>query len=167
MGTDAPTLEDIVVTLPTVAVNGSTTIAPCPPAAATLPTNYFTSVPTPHALTGITATAITGIVPASDSNVAFVTYTGTSGLLPLYAPATGQVAPVTLSGSAAAPVAGVFSTDNSTFYAGTSGDDQVHVISVTGTTGTDTGVITPQLTDPSGNPATPNLIVQRARRSTS
>ena len=56
------------------------------------------------------------------------TYTGTSGLLPEYIPSTGAISNVTLSSGAVAPVAGVFSSDNLTFFAGTSGDNQVHLI---------------------------------------
>ena len=135
----------------------------------TLITNSFTT----HPFTGITPGSITGVVPASNSGVAFVTYTlpaanGTGGLLPVYAPATGALNYVTLSGGAAtAPVAGVFSTDNTTFYAGTSGDNIVHIITLTGNTGTDAGTITPALPGNTSPVATPNLIVQHPRRTTS
>ena len=171
-------LQDILVTLPTTAVAGttSTTIASCPVAPAVIAPGYFATSFTSHPLTGIAASpstntslAITGVAAASNSAVAAVTYTGQGGVLPLYAPATGTVTNVTLSGGAStAPIAGVFSTDNSTFYAGTSGDDAVHVISITGTTGTDTGIITPTLTPLTGTgTAQPNLIVLRAIRTTS
>ncbi len=167
----APTLQDIVVTLPTTTTNGFTTIAPCPQFPATIGPGFFTDTHTPHPLTGIAATTITGVDPAGNSAVAFVTYdvpTGaTSNLLPLYVPATGTLSNVTLSGDASAPVAGVFSTDNTTFYVGTAGDNVVHTIGVTGTSATDTGVITPALPLVSGTGiATPNLIVLRARRPT-
>ena len=122
-------------------------------------------------MAGVTATGITGVVPSSNSAVAFVTYTGTSGLLPLYVPAAsgpGTLKFVTLSGGAtSAPVAGVFSTDNKTFYAGTSGDNQVHLITVIGTAATDTSVIAPKLPDGNGNPVAPNLLVQRPKKATS
>ncbi len=128
----------------------------------------FNTAYTTHPLTGITASAITGIVPASNSAVAFVTYTGSGGVLPLYAPATGTVTPVALSGGAtSAPIAGVFSTDNTTIYAGASGDNLVHIISVTGTTGKESGTINPALPGANGGIATPNLIVSHARRATS
>ena len=65
---------------------------------------------------GITATAITGVVPTSDSTIAFVTYTGTGGVLPTYTPMTvatgkaatgpGTLGSIKLSGTAIAPVAG-------------------------------------------------------------
>lgn len=162
------TLQDIVPTPPTQTVNGTTTIAACPLPPNLVNIGYFSASATGHPLAGIAPTAITGIVAASNSNVAFVTYTGTSGLLPLYAPATGVLNNVTLSGgTTTAPVAGVFSTDNSTFYAGTSGDNVVHVITVTGTGAADAGIIAPKLPDVNGNVTTPNLIVQRPRRTTS
>ena len=168
---NAPTLQDIVVALPTVAlptesVSGSTTIAPCPQGPITV--GFFTNTHTAHALTGVTASSITGVVPASNSTVAAVTYTGSGGVLPLYAPAAGAVSNVALSGGATtAPVAGVFSTDNNTFYTGSSGDNVVHIIKFSGTTGTDSGLILPALPGVTSGTATPNLIVLRARRSTS
>lgn len=152
--TSASTLQDIAVTVPTTAC--------------TIPVIPFKTSYTSHPLTGLTASAITGVVASSNSNVAAVTYTGSGGILPLYAPAAGSVSNVTLSGGASvAPVAGVFSTDNSTFYTGTSGDNLVHIIKVTGTTGTDAGVITPALPAITSGTATPNLIALRPRRSTS
>ncbi len=51
-------------------------------------TQTFSSVPATIALPGINATAITGVSPTTDSSVAFVTYTGTGGILPAYTPAT-------------------------------------------------------------------------------
>lgn len=162
------TLQDLAVTFPQTTVSGAATIAACPQPNQPQPApGYFSSQPTAHAFSGLTATAITGIVAASNSASAFVTYTGAGGVLPLYQPGTGALTNVKLSGTATAPVAGVYSSDDTTFYAGTSGDNQVHVISVTGATSKDTGVITPNLTDPNGSPATPNLIAQRVRRTTS
>ena len=88
-------------------------------------------------------------------------------MLPLYQPGTGALTNIPLTGTATAPVAGVYSSDDTTFYAGTSGDNQVHVIGVNGAQSKDNGVITPNLQDPNGNIATPNLIAQRVRRTTS
>ena len=105
---------------------------------------------------GATIDAITSVVAATNSATAFVTYTGTGGVLPLYQPGAGTLTNIPLSAGATAPVAGVYSSDNTTFYAGTSGDNQVHVIGVTGATSKDTGVITPNLPDPNGKIATPN-----------
>jgi hypothetical protein len=156
--TGAPLLSDIAVTVPAQALDCTTATTPV----------HFTSTVNPHPLGSITATSITGVDPASNSAVAFVTYMGSSGLLPLYVPSTGAVNYVQLANgatAASAPVAGVFSTDNLTFYAGTSGDNQVHLISVTGTTATDsTTVITPKLTGADGTTiVAPNLIVQRPK----
>jgi hypothetical protein len=154
----APILSDIALPAPSQQALDCTT-APLGTAVT------FSSTYTPHPLTSIAATAITGVDPASNSALAFVTYTGTSGELPLYVPSTGAVNYVQLSDGAIAPVAGVFSTDNLTFYAGTSGDDQVHLISVTGTTAKESGtVIAPKLTDANGNLVAPNLIVQKPKR---
>jgi hypothetical protein len=126
-------------------------------------------------LSGIAATAITGVVPTSDSTIAFVTYTGTGGVLPSYTPMTvaagaaatgpGTLGSIKLSGTATAPVAGVFSVDNLTFFAGTSGDNQVHLINRT--TLKDASTIAPKLPDANGNIVVPNLLVQRPRKTTS
>ena len=166
---NGPTLEDIAVVLPTTTVGGVTTIAPCPQPPAVVAPGYFTSTQTPHALAGVTASAIDGVIAASNSQVAAVTYTGSGGVLPLYAPAAGTLSEVTLSGGAStAPLIGVFSTDNTTFYVGTSGDNLVHTISITGTTGADSGTINPALPPNTGTGvAQPNLIVLRARKTTS
>lgn len=152
--TAAPLLNDLTVTIP---------IGSCPTAGLT-----FGSAASGTFLTGVTATAITGVVPSSDSSVAFITYTGTGGVLPSYAPATsglGTVGSVKLSGTAIAPVAGVFSADNLTFYTGTTGDNLVHIINRT--TLTDTKTIAPNLPIQNGTTiVTPNLLVQRARKTT-
>ncbi|HLI76376.1 MAG TPA: hypothetical protein VKV02_05465 [Acidobacteriaceae bacterium] len=153
-------LQDLAVTLPVVGA------CPQPPNPQVAP-GYFVSTPTTHPLTGVTATGITGVVSSSNSNTAMVTFTGSGGVLPLYQPGSGTLTNIPLTGGATAPVAGVFSSDDTTFYAGTSGDNQVHVISVNGASSKDTGVITPNLLDPNGNLATPNLIAQRVRRTTS
>ena len=64
--------------------------------------------------------------------LAFVTYTGTGGVVPSYVPqASGagtlsSIALSTAAGTPVAPVVGVVSADNLTFYAGTSGDNAVH-----------------------------------------
>jgi hypothetical protein len=175
-------LSDIQVTLPT---------GPCP---AVVPPHFFsangTSTPfTNTALTGITPTSITGILPTSDipgvnstavSTVAMVTYTGTGGVLPSYAPSPsgnstpGTLTNIPLSGTATAPVAGVWSTDNLTFYAGTSGDNFIHLITrpTIGSTLTDSKTIAPNLPlapnipNTSGTIAVPNLLVQKPRKTT-
>lgn len=153
--TGTPLLNDLAVGIP---------IGSCPAAGL-----KFGSTASGNFLTGVTATAITGIVPSSDSSVAFVTYTGTGGILPSYLTATsglGTIGSVKLSGTATAPTAGVFSSDNLTFYTGTSGDNLIHIISRT--TLTDTKTIAPNLPVVNGTTiVTPNLLVQRARKTTS
>lgn len=166
------TLSDLGTTLPTGA---------CP---ATVPNNYFTSTlltPAPLPLTGVTATAIDSIVPASNSVLAFVTYTGSSGLLPLYTLASGAAGTlryITLGNgatAASAPVSGVFSTDNLSFFAGTgaangnSVDNDVHIFSITGATAAETGILSPTLPPANGNGAAAavNLLVQHVKKSQS
>ena len=174
----AATLSDIDVVLPSDKA--------CP---TVIPVNYFPSTFTVQPLIGINASTITGVVPSSNSKIAFVTYTGpaatapagtfASGLLPIYfPPATGsgtlQFLPLGNGATAAsAPVSGIFSTDNFTFYVGTSGDNQVHLISLLYPTGaqptaTETGVITPNLPLFTGSGyAAINLIAQHPKKSIS
>ncbi len=157
----ASTLSDINVTLPAASA--------CP---ATVPNNYFPSTFTTQTLTGINATAINGVVPAANSALAFVTYAGSSGVLPYYVPSTtgaGTLKSVTLGNgatTASAPVSGVFSTDGLTFYAGTSSDDQVHLFTISGTTVTESGVLTPKLPIYSGlADVGVNLLVQKPKKT--
>ncbi len=151
-------LNDLALTVPVS--------QPCP---GTVAPGYFKSTNTTFPLTGVTATAINGVVPAANSALAFVTYTGKGGILPYYAPATSTIKFLTLANGAtanSAPVSGVFSTDGLTFYAGTSGDDQVHLFSVTGTTVSETSVLTPALPVYTGLPdAGINLLVQKPKKS--
>jgi len=163
-----------VATTPIVTLNDIAVALTQPPATnnpldcttATTAVAFNTTVNS-HAVPGITASAITGVFPASNSSLAFVTYTGTSGKLPLYVPATGAITNVQLSSGATAPVSGAFSSDDKTFYTGTAGDNQVHLITVTGTTAADTSVISPKLPGADGNPVAPNLLVQRPKKPTS
>ena len=139
----------------------------------------FTNTIATTPLTGATPTAITGILPTTDSRVAFITYTGTGGVLPYYQPTNlsptgnttgvgilGTYNTIPLSGAATAPVAGTISADNSTAYIGTAGDSLVHIIS-TGTL-TETKTIAPALpsASTSGGLAVPNLLVERPRPTT-
>jgi trimeric autotransporter adhesin len=180
------TLSDINVTLPTNAG------CPIPPAAQPT-TGYFTStVNGPLPLAGINAASITGVEPSSNSAAAFVTYTLSAGAtsgggsLPLYFPpasGSGTVQMLTLGNgatAAAAPVSGVFSTDNFTFYAGTgaadgtSANNDVHLITMTyPTSGLPTATeatgseITPQLPLSTGTGFAPvNLIAQHPKKTT-
>jgi hypothetical protein len=169
-------------TLTDISIPAGLPVGACP---SVVPPPYFpTTLNAPILLPGITATSITGVDPATNSALAFVTYTGASGKLPEYIPATtgaGTLTYFTLANgatSASAPVAGVFSTDNHNFYVGTSGDNQVHILSITGTTVAETGVITPQLpcttgsnqvptpTCTTGTVVAPNLIAQHPKKVT-
>jgi hypothetical protein len=125
--TPTATFTDLSIT----SLNSANPSSPgqCPPNGTGL--TFATTPVLTTVLPGITATSITGVIPTSDSTTAFVTYTGTGGTLPYYAPTTsgagtlGSVSLATSSGAAAptAPVAGVFSSDNTTFYVGTHPDE--------------------------------------------
>jgi trimeric autotransporter adhesin len=138
------------------------------------PQNFTTTSVFSGALPGTTATAITGVFPTSDSKTAFVTYTGTGGVVPTYTPqasGAGTLGTISLStalGTPIAPVAGVISADNQTFYAGTSGDNAVHLITkqTDGSYKDVTTPIAPKLPDLNGNLVAPNLLVQKPRKST-
>lgn len=134
----------------------------------------FGTVVNTAALTNVVTPGLTGLFPASDSTIAFATYlptasaTAQGALLPTYTPGSngaGQVQNVTLATGATAPVTGVFSQDNKFFFTGTSGDNQVHII--TRSTLTDTSQLAPKLPSNSGATyATPNLLVQYPRTVT-
>ena len=167
----APVLNDLLLSS---SANGNT--APGLGASGDCPedgtTPVFNTAVNTAVLNGVAAAAITGIYPSSTSALAFVTYTPAVGapaagtLLPAYRPApsgVGTTASATLAGHATAPVAGVFSADDATFFAGTAGDNLVHFIQTS--TLTDTRQIDPRLPSTSnpGGLAVPNLIVQRPR----
>ena len=125
--------------------------------------------------TGVSTPTVTGVFPASDSTIAFATYlptasaASTGAILPAYTPAlggAGSFKAVTLAAGATAPVSGVFSSDNKTFFTGTAGDNKVHLI--TRSTLTDTSQLAPNLPSISANGASavPNLIVQYPRSVT-
>ena len=156
--TPVPTLVDLHLGIP---------VGACPNGNAGL---TFSASPVFDApISGITASSITGVTPASDSSIAFITYTGTGGVLPTYIPAPnggGKLGSLKLSGSAIAPVSGVFSTDNLTFYVGTSGDNRVHLITKSGSGFSDTQTpLSPTLIDNNGNPVAPDLLSQRPRKT--
>ncbi len=126
-------------------------------------------------LAGVTASAITGIDPTSDSKIAFVTYQGSGGVLPTYIPqptGAGTLGSITLStaaGTPVAPIAGVVSSDNLTFYVSTTGDNAIHLVTkqADGTYKDTTTPLQPKLTDGNNNVTAPNLLVQKPRLSTS
>jgi hypothetical protein len=179
----ADALSDIQVNLAPVAVTANGPGALSASGGITCPSNggglTFSNTVANIPLTGIVPTAITGVLPTSNSKVAFVTYTGTGGVLPYYVPPTfgaggntsgvavpGTYNTIALTAPAVAPVAGTISADNSTIYVGTSGDALIHLID-TGTF-TDTKTIAPALPSVAapGTSAVPNLLVERPRRTT-
>jgi hypothetical protein len=126
------TLSDIGVAIPS---------GECPGAGS----NTLSPITIPHTLsqtqlTKINATAVDQVVASPASNLAFITYSGSTpgAALPYYVPgsggAAGTVGYLTLGGSAAsaitAPVAGAFTPDNTLFFVSTAGDNLVHYISV-------------------------------------
>ena len=138
-------------------------------------TPSFTATTNTVVVTGLQAGAVTGIFPASDSSIAFITNTAATGapstgaVIAAYRPATtgaGTISNVPLASGATAAISGAISTDNKTFFAGTSGDNLLHFINVT--TLADASQINPRLpslSNPSGT-AVPNLIVARPRAAT-
>jgi trimeric autotransporter adhesin len=159
-------------TIPPTPAHTGLPIGNCPD---TTPQNFTTTSVFGGVLPGVTATAITGVLPTSDSKTAFVTYTGTGGVVPTYTPlatGAGTLGTIPLStalGTPIAPLTGVVSADNLTFYAGTSGDNAVHLITkqADGSYKDVTAPIAPKLPDANGNIVAPNLLVQKPRKSTS
>lgn len=133
----AITLNDIGVTIPTTACqisNGTMTAL-----------TISHTLNTPQTLT-VQATAVTGVVASPAQPLAFVTYTGTTtgAKLPYYQASTGTLNYLSLTGTGiTAPVAGAFSQDNKLFFVSTSGDNQIHYVSIP--TMTDTQQISPNL----------------------
>ncbi len=165
-----PVLTDLSVTVPIDAcpsdANGQTTgIVFNPP-----------PVPNQISLAAYGLTNINEVVPATNSLEAFITY-GTNAtttpaggaLLPVYQPSTqagtlGTLSSVKLTGNAIAPVAGIFSPDNTIFFAGTSGDNLLHLIDTK--TLLDTQQINPKLTDINGVPLPPVFLAVKPRPTT-
>jgi hypothetical protein len=186
--TNSPTLLDLGFVKPdpgyaTDATKdpGGLPIGTCP---TIIPAGYFTArvASSTSIALGVGATAITGVVPTSNSAAAFITYTGSGASLPVYSPSTKTITQVALTGGATAPVAGAVSSDDTTFYIGTSGDNQVHLISRSAMADDSTKTINPKLllfnacpitnttscTPTDGTTfATPNLIVQHVKKTTS
>jgi trimeric autotransporter adhesin len=187
----APATDHVIATNDSHHILGATTsslvdlgfsaglpIGTCP---TVVPPTFFTNTRTSTnttTLSGISAASISGVVATSDSSLAIVTYTGTGGVLPAYAPsasgtgsisnipllqATGQATPI-------APVVGVISSDNSTIYVGTTGDNAVHLINRNTLTDDPTKTIVPGLLlningrDQNNTIATPDLLVQHPKR---
>jgi hypothetical protein len=147
-----------------------------------LPVPSVTVATNPTNITGTNPYGLGSVITTSDSAFAFVTYSGSGGVLPQYNVATGTLNNLalvpyitpgsTVAATPIAPVAGVISSDNTTLYIGTSGDNLVHRF----IRGTSTYADNPNNTAPpivpglpgvNGGIATPDLIVQRPRKATS
>ena len=163
LGADAKDneLSDVSVSIPT---------GPCP----TSNTGLTLSPTFNQIALGVTASEIDQVVASPTSSVAFVTYnnnnpTSGSGILPAYLPSStsgsaGIMSSVQLSGSAKAPVAGIFSPNTTIFFVSTSGDNLVHFVNTT--TLQDTQTINPGLVDPSGNPVPVQMMAVKPRPTT-
>jgi hypothetical protein len=145
---------------------------PCPQASptTTLPISLTTTL-YQAPITGITPSEIDQVVASPDSTIAFVTYNSAaaSGVLPAYQPSTnpgagGTMATVQLSGTAKAPVSGIFSPDETIFFVSTSGDNLIHFVDPVGLT--DTQTINPKLTDANGNPVPVQIMAVKPRPTT-
>ncbi len=152
-------LTDINVTIPT---------GPCPTTGTGIQLSpTFNQLP----LAGISPSEIDQVVVSHDSTVAFVMYNSASasGLLPAYVlPATsgsvGTLSNVQLSGTALAPISGIFSPDETIFFVGTSGDNLLHFINPV--TLTDTQTVQPNLTDSNGKPVPVQILAVKPRSTT-
>ena len=126
-------LSDIGVTIP-ASSNGL-------PEACTQTGAQLNSLQLQHTLnqigvSGINAIALEAIVTSPASNLAFLTYNGTTpgGKLPYYVAGakgtTGTLNYITLTGGNAvlAPIAGAFSLDNQYFFVSTAGDGLIHFV---------------------------------------
>ena len=117
-----------------------------------------------YSISGINATAVNQIVASPASNLAFLTYTGSTpgAKLPYYMPgsagAPGTLNYVTLAGGSAvtAPVTGAFSLDDKLFFVSTAGDNLIHFVNTT--TLQDTQQINPNLPacTPGSDPGLPH-----------
>jgi hypothetical protein len=131
----ATTLSDIGIKIPTNTLSsGAVTPAACPAAGGALSPLTIGHTVAQFPVSGIDATAVNQIVPSPQSNLAFVTYSGSTpgAQLPYYIPGSGAVNYLTLAGGTAvtAPLTGAFSPDDSYFFVGTAGDNLVHYISI-------------------------------------
>ena len=123
-------LSDIGVTIPAGA-------CPAPSSTGTLSPLTLTHTLNQQPV-AVNATAVDGVVASPASNLAFITYSGTTAgaQLPYYVPVPGGAAGtlnyLTLTGSPAitGPVAGAFSPDDKLFFVSTAGDNLIHYIDV-------------------------------------
>ncbi|HUX45892.1 MAG TPA: hypothetical protein VMV57_14180 [Terracidiphilus sp.] len=137
------TLSDIGITIP---------VGACPAADSS---GNLSPLTIPHTLNqlpvAVNATSLNQVVVSPASNLAFLTYSGstTGAQLPYYIPgpngSAGTLGYIPLTGASAitAPIVGAFSPDDKIFFVSTQGDDLVHYINVQ--TLTDTKQINPNL----------------------
>ena len=153
-----PQLTDSAITIPTGGCTLTAGTATNPPVSQGL--TIANTGNTPYDLSTYGIDNIDQVVASPDSSLAVVTYdsaataTPTGGAqLPVYKiPASGTagtLVPVKLSGTAIAPIAGIFSPNTQVFYASTTGDNLVHLISTSSLT--DTQTLAPALPDTNGN----------------
>ena len=92
------------------------------------------------------ATAVNQVVPSPVSNLAFITYTGSTpgAQLPYYVPGSGaNYIPLAGGSAITAPRVGAFTPDDKLFFVSTAGDNMIHYIDVP--TLTDKQQISPNL----------------------
>jgi hypothetical protein len=139
-------LADIGVSVPAGAN------AQCPGAGTNTLTPLFTNgkLNGTVAINDVVASAVNQVVVSPASNLAFITYSGstTGASLPYYIPSAsgvGKAGYITLHGNEniTAPVTGAFTPDDQLFFVATAGDNLIHYISVP--TLTDTQQLAPNL----------------------
>jgi hypothetical protein len=120
---------------------------------------------------GVTPTEIDDVIASPDSSVAFMLYkaAAATGLLPAYQPsaspgAAGTLSTVQLSGTAQAPIAGIFSPDDTIFFVSTSGDNLIHYVDPVALK--DTLTINPGLTDANGQAVPAQMLAVKPRPTT-
>ncbi len=175
LGADAATdsFNDMLVGIPTQTPPGGS--FPVPDYCSGAPYD-ITATNRPYSLT-LPAGAVTNSVKATpDSSTAIVTYSSTApGPLPAYVIGTTDVPQsVPLAGGAIAPLSGDASPDSAYFYVGTSGDNQVHFISVADiqacaagapTCAADVQQVPTGIVNASGNPAPADAIIAKAYKA--
>jgi hypothetical protein len=184
-------LSDIGVMIPSNSVvppNTGTPVPapiPCPANGNSLQPLTLTHTLNQFPVTNVNATAVNQVVASPASNLAFITYNGSTpgAPLPYYVPGTnggsGTLNYVGLVGNASvtAPVAGAFTPDDKSFFVSTAGDNQIHIIDVTSLK--DVQQLSPNLpacapgsdpdctiTTPTSNPVPATAIVVKPRKTT-
>ena len=150
-------LSDIGVTIPSTTVippNTGTPVQapiPCPANGNSLQALILTHTLNQLPVSGVNATQVNQVVASPASNLAFITYSGTTAgaPLPYYVPGAnggaGTLGSIALVGNASitAPLTGTFSPDDKLFFVSTAGDNLIHFIDVS--TLTDVKQINPNL----------------------